>query len=146
MRTKQAIVAADDPGLYSSQNEQDSRCVARVAQVPVLEPADSSEAKEFTKLAFELSEKYDTPIMVRTTTRLAHSQGVVELQDRIEIEDKPYTRDIAKYVMMPANAKKRHLIVEKRLNDMAADACSMPINKIEYNDKKLGVITSGIPY
>ena len=140
------LVAADDPGLYSSQNEQDSRCVARVAQVPVLEPADSSEAKEFTKLAFELSEKYDTPIMVRTTTRLAHSQGVVDLQDRVEIEDKPYNRDIAKYVMMPANAKKRHVVVEKRLNDMAADACSMPINKVEYNDKKMGVITSGIPY
>ena len=82
------IVAADDPGLYSSQNEQDSRCVARVAQVPVLEPADSNEAKEFTKLAFEISEKYDCPVMIRTTTRLAHSQGVVELVDRVEVPDK----------------------------------------------------------
>ncbi len=140
------LVAADDPGLYSSQNEQDSRCVARVAQVPVLEPSDSGEAKEFTKLAFELSEKYDCPIMLRTTTRLAHSQGVVELEDRMDVADKEYTRDIAKYVMMPANAKKRHVVVEKRLKDMAEDACSMPINKVEYNDKKIGVITSGIPY
>ena len=84
------LVAADDPGLYSSQNEQDSRCVARVAQIPVLEPADSAEAKEYTKAAFEISEKYDCPVMIRTTTRLAHSQGVVELNDRVEIEDKVY--------------------------------------------------------
>ncbi len=140
------LVAADDPGLYSSQNEQDSRCVARVAQVPVLEPSDSSEAKEFTKLAFELSEKYDCPIMLRTTTRLAHSQGVVELEERVDVADKEYVRDIAKNVMMPANAKKRHVIVENRLKTMAEDACSMPINKVEYNDKKIGVITSGIPY
>ena len=113
------LVAADDPGLYSSQNEQDSRCVARVAQVPVLEPSDSQEAKDFTKLAFELSEKYDCPVMVRTTTRLAHSQGVVELCDRVEVDDKPYVRDIKKNVMMPAMAKGRHLVVEQRLKDMA---------------------------
>ena len=140
------VVAADDPGLYSSQNEQDSRCVARVAQIPVLEPSDSSEAKEFTKMAFDLSEKYDCPIMIRTTTRLAHSQGVVNLEDRVEVEDKPYNRDIQKYVMMPAMAKKRHLVVEKRLKDMAADACDMEINRIEDGDKKIGIITSGIPY
>ena len=140
------IVAADDPGLYSSQNEQDSRCVARVAQVPVLEPADSNEAKEFTKLAFEISEKYDCPVMIRTTTRLAHSQGVVELVDRVEVPDKPYERNVAKNVMMPAMAKARHIEVEKRLNKLAEDACSFEINKVEYNDKKIGVITDGIPY
>ncbi len=140
------LVAADDPGLYSSQNEQDSRCVARTAQVPVLEPSDSMEAKEFTKLAFELSEEYDTPIMVRTTTRLAHSQGVVELCDRKEVEDKPYERNAAKYVMMPGNAKLRHVFVEQRLKKMAEDACNMAINKAEYKDTKIGVITSGIPY
>ena len=109
------LVAADDPGLYSSQNEQDSRAVARAAIVPVLEPSDSEEAKEFTKYAFELSEKYDTPVMVRTTTRLSHSQGTVELCDRQEIEDKPYTRNPAKFVMMPGNAKQRHLYVEERM-------------------------------
>ena len=140
------LVAADDPGLYSSQDEQDSRCVARVAQIPVMEPSDSQEAKDFTKLAFEYSEKYDTPIMVRTTTRLAHSQGVVELGERQNIEDKPYERNIQKYVMMPAMAAKRHIFVEQRLKDMANDACSMDINKITYDDRKIGVITSGIPY
>ena len=140
------MVAADDPGMYSSQNEQDSRMVARAAMVPVLEPSDSMEAKEFIKYAYELSEKYDTPIMVRTTTRLAHSQGIVELNDRQEVEDKPYERDIAKRVMMPGNAIKRHLVVEDRMNRMKEDACSMPINRVEYNDKKIGVITSGIPY
>ena len=140
------LVAADDPGLYSSQNEQDSRSVARTAQIPVLEPSDSYEAKEFMKEAFELSEKYDTPIMVRTTTRLAHSQGFVELGERKETEDKPYEKNPQKNVMVPANAKARHLFVEERLNRMAEDACGMAVNKVEYADKKIGVITSGIPY
>ena len=140
------MVAADDPGMYSSQNEQDSRMVARAAMVPVLEPSDSQEAKDFVKLAYDLSEKYDTPIMIRTTTRLAHSQGIVTLEDRKNVEDKAYERDIAKRVMMPGNAIKRHLVVEKRLKDMAADASSFAINKAEYNDTKIGVITSGIPY
>lgn len=140
------LVAADDPGIYSSQNEQDSRMVARAAMVPVLEPSDSQEAKDFTKLAFILSEQYDTPIMVRTTTRLAHSQGLVSLEERKEVEDKPYVKDIRKTVMMPANAIKRHLVVEKRLKDMASDANGMEINRLEYRDKSIGVITSGIPY
>ncbi len=140
------VVVADDPGLYSSQNEQDTRCVARAAMIPVLEPADSAEAKEFTKLAFELSEKYDTPMILRTTTRLAHSQGTVELCEREEVEDKPYERNPQKNVMMPGNAKLRHLFVEERLNKMAEDAASFEINKAEYNDTSIGVITSGIPY
>ncbi len=140
------LVAADDPGIYSSQNEQDSRMVARAAMVPVLEPSDSQEAKDFTKLAFMLSEQYDTPVMVRTTTRLAHSQGLVNLEEREEVEDKPYVKDISKTVMMPANAIKRHLVVEKRLKDMASDANGMEINRLEYRDKNIGVITSGIPY
>lgn len=139
-------IIADDPGLYSSQNEQDTRAVARAAKVPVLEPSDSSEAKEFVKFAFELSEKYDTPVIVRSTTRLSHSQGMVELVDRIEIEDKPYSRDIAKNVMMPGNAKGRHIIVEARENALIEDGCNFPINKVEYNDIKIGFITSGIPY
>ncbi len=140
------LVAADDPGLYSSQNEQDSRCVARAAIVPVLEPSDSAEAKEFTKFAFELSEKYDTPVILRTTTRLSHSQGPVELCDRVELEDKVYERNAAKFVMMPGNAKNRHLYVEERMKKLAEDGCEFAINKAEYNDTSIGFITSGIPY
>lgn len=140
------INVADDPGIYSSQNEQDTRMVARAAMIPVFEPSDSSEAKEFTKLAFELSEEYDTPIILRTTTRLAHSQGVVTLEERQDIPDKPYVKNIGKNVMMPANAKKRHLSVEDRLNRMAKDASGFAINKAEYKDLGIGIITSGIPY
>ena len=140
------LVAADDPGLYSSQNEQDTRCVARAAMVPVLEPSDSQEAKDFMKYAFELSEKYDTPIIVRTTTRLAHSQGPVTLEERCEPIDIPYERNFTKYVMMPGPAKARHIYVEKRLKEMAEDACEMPVNRVEINDTKIGFITSGIAY
>lgn len=140
------VIVADDPGLYSSQNEQDTRAVARAAKVPVLEPSDSAEAKDFVKYAFDISEKYDTPVIVRSTTRLSHSQGMVELMEREEIEDKPYVRDVAKNVMMPANAQARHLIVEKRELQLAEDGSSFPINKVEYNDTKIGIITSGIPY
>ena len=140
------MVAADDPGMYSSQNEQDTRAVARAAQVPVLEPSDSNEAKEFVKYAYEISEKYDTPVIVRTTTRLAHSQGIVELNDRVEVDDKPYERNIRKNVMMPGNAILRHIEVEKRMNALIEDGVSFPINKVEYNDTSVGFITSGIPY
>lgn len=140
------VIVADDPGLYSSQNEQDTRAVARAAKVPVLEPSDSAEAKEFVKFAFDLSERYDTPVIVRSTTRLSHSQGMVELNERIVPEDKPYVRDVAKNVMMPGNAKGRHLVVESREIALAKDGSSFPINRVEYNDTKIGVITSGIPY
>ena len=140
------LVAADDPGLYSSQNEQDTRCVARAAMVPVLEPSDSQEAKDFMKYAFELSEKYDTPVILRTTTRLSHSQGLVTLEDRCEPVDVEYTRNPAKFVMMPGNAKARHVYVEQRLKAMAEDGYTMPINKMEINDTKIGFITSGIAY
>ncbi len=140
------LVAADDPGIYSSQNEQDSRMVARAAMVPVVEPSDSEEARVFIKRAFELSEEYDTPIIVRETTRLAHSQGLVNLEERVEVADKPYERNVPKNVMMPGNAIKRHLVVEDRLNRMAEAANTMDLNKVEYNDTKIGVITSGIPY
>lgn len=140
------LVAADDPGLYSSQNEQDTRMVARAAMVPVLEPSDSQEAKDFTKLAFELSETYDTPIILRTTTRLAHSQGTVVLEDRVEPADKPYERNPAKNVMMPGNAKGRHVYVEQRLKQMAEDANTMAINRAEYGDTSIGFIASGIAY
>lgn len=150
-------VVADDPGMYSSQNEQDTRQICRAAQVPVLEPSDSQEAKDYMKLAFELSEEYDTPIVLRTTTRLAHSQGVVVLEDRIVPEDKVYEKNIAKHVMMPGMAIKRHLVVEDRMKRMAEDACSLvvakdgfskdiPLNKVKMKDTKIGFITSGIPY
>lgn len=139
-------IVADDPGLYSSQNEQDTRAIARAAKVPVLEPSDSSEAKEFVKFAFDLSERYDTPVIIRSTTRLSHSQGMVELNDRVEKEDKPYVRDFAKNVMMPGNAKGRHLVVESRELALIKDGGDFPINRVELKDRKIGVITSGIPY
>ena len=134
------------PGLYSSQNEQDTRCVARAAMVPVLEPSDSQEAKDFVKFAYELSEKYDTPVIVRTTTRLAHSQGTVTMEERIVPEDKVYERNPAKFVMMPANAIGRHVYVEQRMKALAEDGSKFSINRAEYNDTSIGFITSGIPY
>ena len=140
------IVVADDPGLYSSQNEQDTRMVARAAQVPVLEPSDSMEAKEFMKVAYEISEKFDRPVIFRTTTRLAHSQGLVELYDREEVSDKEYVKDVRKTVMMPGNAKLRHVEIEKRNLELAEEANTLAINTVEMNDTKIGVITSGIPY
>lgn len=140
------IVVADDPGLYSSQNEQDTRMVARAAKLPVIEPADSAEAKEYMKLAFELSEKFDRPFVYRTTTRLAHSQGIVELEDRQDILDKEYVKDIRRTVMMPGNAKLRHIEIEKRNDELAEAADTLSVNRVEMNDTKIGVITSGIPY
>ena len=140
------IVVADDPGIASSQNEQDTRMIARSSHIPLLEPSDSQEAKDFTKFAFELSEKYDTPVILRTTTKLAHSQSVVALEDRVVPEDKPYERSMAKYVMMPASAIGRHKVVEARDSLLEEESSSFAINKMEINDKKIGFITSGIPY
>ena len=140
------LVVADDPGMYSSQNEQDTRMVARAAMVPVVEPSDSSEAKEFLKYAYELSETYDTPVILRSTTRLSHSQGLVELGERKVPEDIPYERNIGKFVMMPGNAIKRHLVVEARMKKMAEDANTMAINRAEYRDLSVGFITCGIAY
>ncbi len=140
------IVVADDPGLASSQNEQDTRMIARSAHLPLLEPSDSNEAKEFIKYAYELSEKYDTPVILRTTTKLAHSQGLVTLSDRVVPEDKSYNRDVKKYVMMPGSAIGRHVVVENREIKMQEDCSSFPINKVINGDKKIGFITSGICY
>lgn len=140
------MVVADDPGLYSSQNEQDTRMVARAAQVPVLEPSDSQEAKDFVKFAYELSETYDTPVIVRVTTRLSHSQGLVELCDRQVPEDKVYEKNPAKYVMVPGNAKFRHPVVEARNKKLAEDGCSFQVNRVEMGDTRIGVVTSGIAY
>lgn len=140
------LVVADDPGLYSSQNEQDTRMIARAAQVPVLEPSDSMEAKEFMKEAFEISEQFDRPVILRTTTRLAHSQGLVELCERKQVEDKPYVKNIQKTVMMPGNAKLRHVVIEQKNLELAEAANTLSINQVEMQDTKIGVITSGIPY
>ncbi len=140
------IVVADDPGLASSQNEQDTRMIGRSAHVPVLEPSDSQEAKDFVKLGYELSEKYDTPVILRTTTKLSHSQSFVELCDRVLPEDKVYERSVPKFVMMPASAIGRHKVVEDREIRLAAAASSLPINRMEMRDTEIGFITSGIPY
>ena len=140
------VVVADDPGLASSQNEQDTRMIARSAHLPVIEPSDSSEAKEFFKYAFDLSEQYDTPVIFRTTTKLSHSQSVVDIAERVVPEDKVYERNMAKYVMMPASAIGRHKVVEAREIKMASDASSFPINRVEMGDTKIGFITSGIAY
>ena len=140
------VAVADDPSVFSSQNEQDTRLTAVSAQIPVLEPSDSMEAKEFAKLAFELSEQYDTPVILRLTTRVAHSQSLVELGERQELPLRAYTKDIAKYVMMPANARVKHTVVEERMAKMSADANRFVINRIEMGDTKLGIICSGGVY
>lgn len=140
------VFVADDPGMHSSQNEQDTRIIARAAKIPVLEPSDSQECKDFTKEAFAISEEYDTPVFVRLTTRVAHSQGLVELGERDDIPIKPYTKDPGKYVMMPAMARRRHVVVEERLSRLAEFSDSTTLNRIEWGDRKIGVITSGITY
>lgn len=140
------VAVADDPAMFSSQNEQDTRLIARAANVPVIEPSDSAEAKDFMKLAFSLSEKYDTPVIFRITTRVAHSQGLVETEDRKEVPLKDYVKDVPKYVMMPGNAKKRHIVVEERLNKLCEDSNDFSINRIETGDKELGIICSGGVY
>ncbi len=137
---------ADDPGMHSSQNEQDSRHYAKASKIPMLEPSDSSECKEFTKLAYEISEQFDTPVFVRLSTRVSHSQSLVEIGERAGDELKPYEKNIGKYVMMPANAIKRHVDVEKRMVALAEYAETAEINAIEDNGAEIGVITSGISY
>lgn len=140
------IVVADDPGMHSSQNEQDSRYYAKSAHVPMLEPSDSQETKDYVKKAFEISEKYDTPVIVRLTTRISHSQSIVSLEERQNYLLKEYKKDFMKYVMMPGMARLRHIVVEKRINNIAQDSNLMAINKVEMNSTEIGIITSGISY
>lgn len=140
------IAVADDAGMHSSQNEQDSRHYAKASKVPMLEPSDSQEALEFAKLAYELSEKYDTPVFLKMCTRIAHSQSIVETGERAVPPVKPYEKNIQKNVMMPANAKKKHPVVEKRIRDLAEYAETSDVNRIEWGDKKLGIITSSTCY
>lgn len=140
------IVAADDPGMHSSQNEQDSRYYARSAHIPMLEPADSDECLAYTRRAFELSEAYDTPVFLRLVTRIAHSRSLVETGPRQEQELKPYEKDPKKWVMMPGNARARHLVVEAREEKLLAELGSLGLNRTEYNDLSVGVVCSGSAY
>ena len=139
------ICVADDPGMHSSQNEQDSRHYARASKTPMLEPADSAEALAFTKLAFDLSEEYNTPVFLKMCTRVAHSQSVVETGERVERDVIPYVKDVHN-VMTPANAKVRHPIVEERTNKLIQYAETAPINRVEMGGTKMGIITSSTSY
>lgn len=140
------LVAADDPGMHSSQNEQDSRFYARSAHVPMLEPADSAECREYVMRAFEISEKYDTPVMLRLVTRIAHARSLVEEGVRQEIPLKDYEKDIKKYVMMPGNAKGRHVVVEAREKKLEEEIDALGFNRVEMADTKVGVVCSGSAY
>lgn len=140
------IGVADDPGMHSSQDEQDSRHYAIAAKLPMVEPADSVECRDFTRLAYEFSEKFDTPFILRLTTRVSHSSQPLETEDRVEIPLKDYVKDAAKRVMMPANAKGRHRVVEERMRALEEFAYNCPFNKIEKGDSKLGIITAGNCY
>ena len=141
------IVVADDAGMHSSQNEQDSRHYAKASKIPMLEPSDSAEALSFTKLAYELSEEFDTPVIIKMCTRVAHSQSLVETSDRVEPPMKPYEKNIGKYVMMPGNAIRRHPVVEERTRKLAAYAETSPLNRLEEgSDRAMGIITSSTSY
>jgi indolepyruvate ferredoxin oxidoreductase, alpha subunit len=143
------IVSADDPAMHSSQNEQDNRTFAKFARIPCLEPSDSQEAKDMTIAAFGLSERFDTPVLLRLTTRICHSTSAVELGERVDAapsDPKPFPRNPAKYVMVPGNAVKRHPLIEQRIRDIALFAETFPFNRIEKNDPDLGIITCGVAY
>lgn len=140
------IAVADDPGMHSSQNEQDSRHYAKASKVMMLEPSDSEECLQYAKLAFDLSEQFDTPVILRLTTRVAHSRSLVQVSARDEKALKEYKKDPMKYVMMPGMAIKKHIVVEQRILDQIAWAETAEINSIEYNSTEIGVITSGISY
>lgn len=140
------ICVADDPGMHSSQNEQDSRHYAKASKIMMLEPSDSSECKEFTKQAFSLSEKFDTPVFIRLTTRVSHSQSLVDIFSPDHVNLKPYEKNAAKYVMMPANAIKRHVDVEERMKKIREFAEKTDLNRVEMHSDEIGVITSGAAF
>jgi indolepyruvate ferredoxin oxidoreductase alpha subunit len=139
------IGVADDAGMHSSQNEQDSRHHAIAAKVPMLEPSDSAEALEFTRLAYDLSEQFDTPVLLKMCTRVAHSQSIVTCGER-SVPDRPYVKDIGKYVMMPGNAKRRHPIVEARTKALTEYAETSPLNRVEMGGTDIGIITASTSY
>ncbi|HVP06306.1 MAG TPA: indolepyruvate ferredoxin oxidoreductase subunit alpha [Candidatus Acidoferrum sp.] len=140
------IVSADDPEMHSSQNEQDNRYFARFGQIPLLEPADSQESKDMLLTAYEMSELFDTPVMVRMTTRISHSKGIVEIGPQTEGPNKKFVKDPGKYVMIPSNAKKRHVVVTERLAKLERFAEETPLNLIENNGSKVGIICGGVSY
>ena len=140
------IINADDPGLHSSQNEQDNRHYAKFAKVPMLEPSDSQEAKDMVGACFELSEKFDTPVLLRTTTRTSHAKSIVDLGERKVLPKRPYEKNPPKYVMIPGYAKRRHPVVEERLVKLAEYAETSPFNKVEMGDTSLGIVATGPSY
>jgi indolepyruvate ferredoxin oxidoreductase alpha subunit len=140
------IINADDPGAWSSQNEQDNRHYARAAKLPMLEPSDPNEAKEFTRMAFSLSEQYDRPVIVRTTTRISHSQGIVELKDPEKYSVKEFVRNPRKFVMIPAHARPRHVAIEETMKKLRDKAPTLPFNRIEWSGLRRGIITGGAAY
>lgn len=140
------LVVADDPGLHSSQNEQDNRYYAKHAKIAMLEPSNSQEAKDMVKIAFEISEKFDTLVMLRMTTRVCHSKSLVEPGERKELPLKPYVKDLTKYYVAPAVAKQLHVKVEERLKKLEDFSNETDLNYIEWNDRKIGVISSGVAY
>jgi len=140
------FISADDPEMHSSQNEQDNRFIAKFAQIPFLEPSDSQESKDMVKLALEISEEFDTPVMLRMTTRVSHSKGVVELNDPIEVKHPQFDRNVRKYVMIPGNARLRHHSVLERLARLEEFVENSPLNRIEEYGTELGIITGGISY
>jgi indolepyruvate ferredoxin oxidoreductase alpha subunit len=140
------LMVADDPGMFSSQNEQDTRHYARMAKVPCIEPTDSGEARSFVRAAFELSEAFDTPVILRTTTRISHCKSVVESADPVTVKDRDLAMDVPKYVMLPANAKRRHLMVEERLTKLRQWAETTPLNEVIEGTTDIGFITNGISY
>ncbi|HLO25452.1 MAG TPA: indolepyruvate ferredoxin oxidoreductase subunit alpha, partial [Geobacteraceae bacterium] len=141
------LVTADDPEMHSSQNEQDNRNYAKFAKVPMLEPADSQECKDFTRFAFELSEKFDTPVMLRTTTRISHSKSIVSLNDPVSgLSEPKLVRNAAKLVMLPNNARIRHPLVEDRIRKLSELGSTLDINRVEMRNSDVGIITSGVSY
>ena len=141
------IITADDPSLHSSQNEQDNRNYAKFAKIPMLEPADSQEAKDYIKIAFDISEKFDTPVFLRMTTRVSHSKSIVRVEDPVNPVDTTEIRyDSAKYVMVPFNARVARVKVEKRMAELVNFAETFPENRVELNDTDVGIITAGMPY
>ncbi len=138
------IMVADDPGMHSSQNEQDTRLYARLGLVPLLEPSDSAEAKDYTKLAFDVSEEFDTPVLLRSTTRISHNRGIVPLETRREVAVRGFRRDPAKYVMLPAYARGRHPVILERLERLAGYAGDLAAE--EGTDGRVGIVTAGVPY
>lgn len=140
------LVSADDPGCHSSQNEQDNRILAKFAKIACLEPSDSQESLDYTKAAFDISEQFDVAVMLRMTTRVCHSKSLVEQGERIEKEIIPYVKKVEKYIAAPAHARRLHPIVESKLLELEKYSNETPLNRVEWHDKKVGIITSGVAY